>query len=66
MSSGFSQKEMLVRIMDKLDRMDDKLNKTHEKAVETNGKVKLHTKLITGLGGALIVVVGWIISIILK
>lgn len=64
--NGFSQKEMLIRIIDKLDKMDDKLNKTHEQAITTNGKVRLHTKLITGMGGALVAIVGWIISIILK
>ncbi|MFW9872061.1 MAG: hypothetical protein ACFFG0_03090 [Candidatus Thorarchaeota archaeon] len=77
MTNGFTQKEMLVRLMDKmdcfekktyekLDKVNVKINETHELATTTNGKVKLHTKLIMGIGGALIVIVGWIISIILK
>ena len=66
MGEGFTQKEMLVRILDKLDKMDEKLNETHEQACTTNGKVKLHTKLIAGIGGILVTIVGWIISIILK
>jgi len=66
MSNGFTQKEMLIRIMNKLEVVDTKLNETHELAKITNGKVKLHTKLITGLGGSMVVIVGWIISIILK
>ena len=86
MADVFTQKEMMIRLMDKFDsfekNMDNKvlsittnfdnkilpittkLNETHELASNTNGKVKLHTKLIFGLGGvlttSLIAIVGWI------
>lgn len=70
---GFTQKEMLIRILDKLEKMENKINDTkdrvtatHELASTTNGKVKLHTKAIFGLAGVLVTVIGWIISIILK
>ena len=52
-------------MMNKLDVIETKLNGTHEQAVATNGKVRLHTKLIIGLSGALISVAGWILSIVL-
>lgn len=58
---GFTQKEMLVRIMDKLEKMEEKLNHTHEIAKATNGRVKLHTKAIYGLAGALAGVAGWLV-----
>ena len=63
---GFTQKEMLLRILDKFEKMDDKLAKTHELAKTTNGKVKLHTKLICALFGIIISVGGWFISYILN
>jgi len=66
MSEGFSQKEMLIRILDKLDSMEVKLNETHEQAIQTNGKVRLHTKLITWIGGILVAIIGWIVSIVVK
>ncbi len=66
MANNFTQKEMMVRMMNKLERIEGRVNETHELAKTTNGKVRLHTKLITGLGGSLIVVIGWVISIILK
>lgn len=65
MVDSFSQKEMLTLMMNKLDKIEDKLNQTHEQALATNGKVKLHTKIITGLGGGFIAMIGWIISIII-
>lgn len=58
---GFTQKEMLIRIMDKLDTMECKMNETHELAIKTNGKVKLHTKAIFSLAGALITTAGWFV-----
>ena len=54
MVEDFTQKEMLIRVMDKLDKIETKLNETHEQAIKTNGKVRLHTKIIFGLGGALV------------
>lgn len=35
-------------IMCKLDSIGDKINRIHELTAKTNGKVKLHTKLIIG------------------
>ena len=66
MNDGFTQKEMLLRMMSQLEKIENKLNETHEKACVTNGKVKLHTKLIFGLSGSIIVLGGWIITSILK
>jgi len=66
MVNNFTQKEMLVRVMNKLDKIEVRINETHELAKTTNGKVRLHTRIITGLGGSLIVIIGWIISILLK
>ncbi len=72
MTNNFTQKEMLIRLMDqvdcfeksvikKLDMQTVKINSTHELAATTNGKVKLHTKIIFGLCGILITMGGWII-----
>lgn len=58
---GFTQKEMLIRILDKLEKMEDKIQGTHELAVKTNGKVRIHTKLICALFGAITTIAGWII-----
>lgn len=54
---GFTQKEMLIRMMDKLENIESKLNQTHEQACTTNGKVRLHTKLIFLIIGAIITIV---------
>ena len=68
MTEGFTQKEMLIRILDKLEKMDEKIVKvnvkieeTHTLAAATNGKVRLNTKSIYALSGALITVTGWFI-----
>ena len=60
--NNFTQKEMLIRMMDKLDIIEEKLNDTHELAKVTNGKVKLHTKMIYGICGVLVTLAGWFIS----
>lgn len=76
-NSGFTQKEMLIRIMDKMDAIEIKMDKkfgslhkrvyaTHDLALQTNGKVKLHTKLIFGLMGALITIGGWLVISLIK
>ena len=62
MDNNFTQKEMLLRVMDKLEKIDDKLGETHELAKATNGKVKLHTKMIYGICGVLVTLAGWFIS----
>ncbi len=72
MVNNFTQKEMLVRMMDKMDcfeknvskKLDEqtkKISTTHELAAITNGKVKLHTKIIWGLFGMMLVMGGWVI-----
>ena len=33
-------------IMDKLEELNNQINAVHEQTLHTNGKVKLHTKLI--------------------
>ena len=63
MAEEFTQKEMLKRILDKMDKIEEKINKTHTLAVNTNGKVKLHTKLIFGCIGAIGTLATWAISI---
>jgi len=62
MSDGFTNKEMLVRILNKLDTMEDKLIDTHDLALKTNGKVKFHTKLIWGLWGLILTLTGWVVK----
>ena len=64
MTKGFTNKEMLTRVMDKLDTIEIKVNETHELACATNGKVKLHTKALYGIYGVIISVVGWLIYLI--
>jgi len=61
MANNFTQKEMLVRMMDKLDKIESKTNETHELAKTTNGKVKLHTKIIWSLFGMILVMLGWMV-----
>lgn len=53
-------------MMNKLDTIEGKLIETHELAQVTNGKVKLHTKLIIGIFGALSTIFTWIIMVVLK
>ena len=60
--TNFTQKEMMIRMMDKLEIIDDKLGETNAMAKATNGKVRLHSKIIYGLCGALITFIGWILS----
>jgi len=58
---GFTQKEMLIRIMDKLDNLERKIGETHEQATKTNGKVQLHTKVICAMIGAFVTLTGWVV-----
>ena len=62
MTQGFTNKEMLTRILDKMESVETKINATHELAVQTNGKVRMHTKIIFGLCGACLSFAGWLIS----
>ena len=61
MSNGFTQKEMLKRVLDKLEKIEDKVNSTHEVAIATNGKVKLHTKALYILFTLSTAIIGWFI-----
>ena len=40
----------------------DKLNDIHTAQAVTNGTVKLHTKFLAALSGAIVVIVGWFIK----
>jgi len=62
MTEIFTQKEMLIRVLDKLGSMEIKLNETHEKSFATNGKVRLHTKLIFLLFGIFVTCLGLMIK----
>jgi len=61
MTEVFTQKEMLIRVLDKLEKIEIKINGTHELASNTNGKVKMHTKIISGIVGVLVTLIGWIV-----
>jgi len=61
MTDGFSQKEMLVRILDQLEKLEEKVSETHACVRTTNGKVKTHSKLISALAGAILSFVGWFV-----
>jgi len=58
----YTNKEMLEKVYSKLERIEGTLVETHELAKLTNGKVKFHTKLISALAGALLLVIGWFVS----
>ena len=58
---GFTQKEMLIRIIDKLEKVEKKLDETHGLAKATNGKVKMNSKSIYALAGVVITLAGWFI-----
>jgi len=61
---NFTQKEMLIRILDKLDKLEEKIEQTHILAAKTNGKVQMHTKSIYALGGVIIALIGWFIYLL--
>lgn len=61
MVEGFTQKEMLIRILNKLEKMEEKMNETHILAKATNGKVQFHTKAIYVLCGAFLTLAGWFV-----
>ena len=64
MAEQFTQKEMLIRILDKLDKLEEKIEETHILAAKTNGKIQMHTKSIYALGGVIITLVGWFIYLL--
>ena len=50
-------------LMDKLNSIDDRIAQVHEQACLTNGKVKIHTKLIWGAFGFTGMVLGIVIAL---
>ncbi len=63
---GFTQKEMLVMILGKLEKLEEKMSDTHILAKATNGKVGLHTKALFVLGGGFLTLAGWFVSLIIS
>jgi len=63
---AYTNKEMMERMYEKLEKIEEKLSDTHELAKTTNGKVRFHTKLISSLGGALFVIAGWFVSHLIR
>ena len=74
---GFTNKEILNKMMNRFDRFEDKfgkrLERTHDIVVTTdgkvgaiNGRVRLHTKIIWGLAGAgfsvTLFLTGWMLN----
>jgi len=66
MTNDFTQKEMIIMVLNKITAVEKKVNETHELAKLTNGKVRLHTKMIFGICGSIVILVGWFITAILK
>ena len=62
MTDNFTTKEILIRIMNKLDRLDEKVNDTHQQIRFINGRVKMHSKIILFMGGVIVTMVGWVVS----
>jgi len=62
---GFTNKEMLERMYKKLEDLEHTIYDTHSMARATNGKVKLHTKLIMFLFGGIITLIGIILKLTL-
>lgn len=71
MSEGFTNKEMLVRIMSQQDQMkttfEGKLNEVIKGQAVTNGKVKFLAKVLWSLAGgtltAFLALIGWMLRI---
>ena len=61
-SDGFVIRLSGKDVLDRLDRIDDKVDQIHSMASTTNGKVKLHTKLIWGCFGFCMAILGFVIS----
>jgi len=51
MTEVFTVKEVVNKMYDKVEEMDNKIDKIHGHVKFTNGKVGLHTKLIWGAYG---------------
>lgn len=61
------KEEFVVRytnkdIIEKLEHMDVKLDNVHTMARVTNGKVKMHTKLLWAIGGFMAMLVTFILT----
>ena len=63
--------DTFIRITNKdiwceLKELRSKIEQIHTLASETNGKVKLHQKILLSIGPVLVAVVGWLLLITLK
>ena len=65
MEEGFTEKEILIRILDKIEKMEENVSETHALAISTNGKVRLHQKLIFTCFGALSTLTFWTLKVAL-
>ena len=61
MSINYEIKEVVERIDGKLDSISERLIRVEDAQAFTNGKVKLNQKLIWGLAGTIVTLVGWLI-----
>jgi len=51
MEDNYTIKEMVTKLYEKIEAMDDKIDSINTQTKLTNGTVKLHTKLIWGAYG---------------
>ena len=67
MDKGFTNKEMLKILLVDVKELREQQNIIYTLAIQTNGKVKIHTKLISALAGAGFTVAlafgGWILTL---
>lgn len=65
MDENYTVKEMVTRLLNKIEKMDDKIDNIHTQTKMTNGTVTLHTKLIWGAYGfTFSILLSYIISLI--
>jgi len=53
-------------VYDEIRGLHTKIDKIHRLAKETNGKVKLHQKLIFSFGPIIIAIIGWLFVVTLN
>jgi len=53
-------------IWEEIQALRKKIDKIHDLAIETNGKVKLHQKFLFSAGPIIIAIIGWLLLITLK
>jgi len=63
-TNEFTVKEIVNKIYDKQEKMDNKIDKIHSQVSRTNGTVKIHTKLIWGAYGFGVSILGFVIIIL--